>query len=73
MENIFQVVHVTIKFDIVHMAYRTSFRVEQSTNQGGFSPIKIFDPGCKHFYGQYVSDYPLEMFQVWIQCAIISM
>jgi len=23
-----------------------------------FSQIKILDPSCKHFYRQYVSDYP---------------
>ena len=28
--------------------------------QGTFSPTKILDPGRKHFYRQYISEYPLQ-------------
>ena len=52
-----------LSFEPVQSEAIKSFTVEQSTNKGGFSPIKILDPGCKHFYRQYVSDYPLEVLQ----------
>ena len=36
-----------------------SFGTERSSDQGRFSPIKILDPGRKHFYRRLVCDYPL--------------
>jgi len=37
-----------------------SLGTEQSSDQGRFSPIKILDPGHKHFYRGHVCDYPLQ-------------
>ena len=37
-----------------------SLGTEQSSDQGRFSPIKILDPGHKHFYRGRVCDYPLQ-------------